>query len=63
MLLGKNQNWSIDFTIGFGFLDLRYNVYEGVRNGKYIRTDEKYYFGPTRIGIDLSYIINRKRGK
>lgn len=63
MLLGKKQNWSIDFTIGFGYMDLRYNVYEGVRNGKYVRTEEKFYFGPTRIGVDLSYIINRKRGK
>lgn len=63
MLLGKKQNWSIDFTIGFGYMNLKYNVYEGVRNGKYVRTDEKFYFGPTRIGVDLSYIINRKRGK
>lgn len=63
MLLGKKQNWCIDFTIGFGYMNLKYNLYEGVRNGKYIRTDEKLYFGPTRIGIDLSYIINRKRGK
>lgn len=63
MLLGKEQKWSIDFTIGFGYMDLRYDVYEGVRNGKYIRSEMKHYFGPTRIGINLSYLINQKRGK
>ena len=60
MLLGKNQNWTIDFTVGLGFMDLKYDVYEGVRNGKYIRTEEKYYFGPTRVGVNISYLINKK---
>lgn len=58
--LGKNQKWSLDFTIGFGYMDLRYDVYEGVHNGKFIRSEMKHYFGPTRIGINLSYLINKK---
>lgn len=62
MLLGKQQKWSIDFTIGFGYMDVKYDVYEGVRNGKYIRTEEKHYFGPTRVGVNISYLINKKRG-
>ncbi|MBO7190161.1 MAG: DUF3575 domain-containing protein [Alistipes sp.] len=61
MLLGKNQNWTIDFTIGLGYMDMKYDVYEGVRNGKYIRTEEKYYFGPTRIGVNIAYLINKKK--
>ena len=61
VLLGKNQNWTIDFTIGLGYMDLKYDVYEGVKNGKYIRTEEKYYFGPTRVGINISYLINKKK--
>lgn len=63
MLLGKQQKWSIDFTIGFGYMDLKYDVYEGVRNGKYIKTEEKHYFGPTRVGVNIAYLINKKRGK
>ena len=63
MMLGKKQNWTIDFTIGFGYMDVKYDVYEGVRNGKYVRTEEKYYFGPTRIGVNLAYVINKKKGK
>lgn len=62
MLLGKQQKWSIDFTVGFGYMDVKYDVYEGVRNGKYIKTEEKHYFGPTRVGVNIAYLINKKRG-
>lgn len=61
MLIGKRQNWSLDFTIGIGYMDVKYDIYEGVHNGKYVRTEEKHYFGPTRIGVNLAYIINKKR--
>ena len=61
LLLGKEQKWALDFTIGLGYMDVSYNLYEGVRNGKYIRTERKHYFGPTRIGVNLSYLINKKR--
>lgn len=61
MLLGKEQKWSLDFTFGLGYMDVRYNVYEGVHNGKYVRTEMKHYFGPTRVGINLSYLIDKKK--
>lgn len=61
MLIGKRQNWSLDFTIGIGYMDVKYDIYEGVHNGKYVRTEEKHYFGPTRVGVNLAYIINKKR--
>lgn len=63
MLIGKRQNWSLDFTIGFGYMNVNYDIFEGRYNGKYLRSEGKHYFGPTRIGINLSYIINRKSGK
>lgn len=61
--LGKQERWCIDFAIGFGYLNIQYNIYEGIRNGKFVRSEQKYYIGPTRVGIELSYLINRKRGK
>lgn len=63
LLWGDENQWSLDFTFGLGYMDVRYNVYEGVRNGKYVRSEMKHYFGPTRVGVNLSYIINQKRGK
>lgn len=61
MLIGKRQNWTLDFTIGFGYMDIKYDIFEGYHNGKYIKTKETHYFGPTRVGINLAYIINKKR--
>ena len=63
MLLGEKENWRLDFTIGFGYMDVRYNVFEGVRNGKFVRTEMKHYFGPTCFGVNLSYLIDRKSAK
>ena len=58
---GKEEKWALDFTLGIGFMDISYNIFEGVHNGKYVRTEEKYYFGPTRVGVNLSYIINKAK--
>ena len=61
MPLGKNTNWGVEFTIGFGYMDITYDVYEGVYNGKYLRTETKNYVGLTRLGIDFSYRFNMKK--
>jgi hypothetical protein len=58
MPLGKDTNWGVEFTIGFGYMDITYDVYEGVYNGKYLRTETRNYFGLTRLGIDFSYRFN-----
>ena len=61
MPLGKNTNWGVEFTIGLGYMNIVYDVYEGVRNGKYLRTNKMNYWGPTRLGVDFSYRINYKK--
>lgn len=58
MPLGKKGNWGIEFTIGVGYMDIKYDVYEGVTNGRYLRTETRNYIGPTRLGIDISYRID-----
>ena len=60
MPLGKRQHWGVEFTIGFGYMNIVYDVYEGVHNGKYLRTEQMNYFGPTRLGINFSYRFNKK---
>ncbi|MEE1168988.1 MAG: DUF3575 domain-containing protein [Alistipes sp.] len=61
MPLGKKSNWGIEFTIGLGYLNVVYDVYEGVVNGKYKGTKKMNYWGPTRLGIDISYRIDYKK--
>lgn len=62
MPLGKSGRWGVEFTVGVGYLDIKYNTYEGVCNGKYLSTRRENYFGPTRLGINFSYRIDRTKG-
>lgn len=59
--LGKRDRWGVEFTIGVGYMDVKYDVYEGRHNGKYLRTEQRDYWGITRLGIDFSYRINLKK--
>ena len=61
--LGKKQKWGVEFTIGVGYMNIVYDVYEGVYNGKYLRTEKMNYFGPTRLGINFSYRIDVDKKK
>ncbi len=61
MPLGKSGRWGVEFTIGVGYLDIKYDTYEGVCNGKYLSTRRENYFGPTRLGINFSYRIDRAK--
>lgn len=66
MPLGKGDTkWGIEFTVGVGYMNIVYDVYEGVFNGKYLRTEKMNYWGPTRLGVDISYRIdyNKKNKK
>ena len=58
MPLGKKQKWGVEFTIGVGYMNVVYDVYEGVHNGKRLRTEKFNYWGPTRLGINFSYRID-----
>lgn len=63
MPLGKKQKWGVEFTIGVGYMNVVYDVYEGVHNGKYLRTEKVNYWGPTRLGINFSYRIDYNKNK
>jgi hypothetical protein len=60
MSLGENQKWGVEFTVGVGYMDVEYDVFEGCYNGKLLRTERKNYFGPTRLGINFTYRIGRR---
>lgn len=53
--LGKR--WSLDVTIGVGYARLYYDQFECVKCGRKIATEGRNYFGPTKAGISLVYII------
>lgn len=54
-ILGKR--WNLEMNIGVGYARLRYDQYECKTCGDKVGSSSKNYFGPTKAGISLIYII------
>lgn len=54
-VLGKH--WGLEATIGAGYAYMKYEKYPCATCGKKIGAETKHYFGPTKAGITLIYII------
>lgn len=52
-----NKRWSIEATIGAGYAHIDYDKYKCEKCGTKIKEDNKNYWGPTRVGLSLVYII------
>lgn len=57
-LLEINPHWGIEFSIGAGFVNTRYNRYYNVDNGALIDTKVSNYFGIDRLGISFVYNLS-----
>lgn len=53
--LNLDKNWNIDFSIGAGFLSLRYDRFYNSINGALIDTRQTSYFGIDHVGISVAY--------
>lgn len=52
-----NNRWSIEATIGVGYAYLDYDKYKCEECGTKLKEDTKNYWGPTKAGINIIYII------
>lgn len=52
-----SPGWNLEATFGFGYMYMDYTRYECKTCGKKIANESKHYFGPTKAGISLIYII------
>lgn len=52
-----NKRWSIEATLGVGYIRTEYDKYPCEECGKKIKTDGKNYWGPTKAGISLTYYL------
>lgn len=55
LMLGTH--WNLEFEIGIGYARLNYDKYNCGKCGTKIESGHKNYFGPTKAGISLIYII------
>ena len=54
-LIGKR--WNLEATVGLGYARLWDRKYPIAECGEVIRTRSRNYFGPTKIGLALIFII------
>lgn len=52
---GKNKNWGMEFNLGLGFANYRYDKYYNLPNGQKCDEGRGWYYGVTRAGITLTY--------
>lgn len=52
-----NKRWSVEASIGLGYVRTHYDKYTCEECGKKIETDDKNYFGPTKASISLIYYL------
>lgn len=51
------NRWGLEATVGAGYAYLDYDKYIQNRCGKFLGNETKHYFGLTKLGITLIYII------
>lgn len=53
--LDRAHCWGLEFNIGIGFINYKYDVYRNYHNGPKFDSGSGTYFGLTRCGITVSY--------
>ena len=51
------KRWSIEATVGVGYAYIKYDKYPCAECGSKLKDGHKNYFGPTKAGISLVYLI------
>ena len=53
---GESKAWGLEFNIGAGYMNYKYDTFRNEYNGKLLKTSPtQNYWGITRIGINLTY--------
>lgn len=60
MPISENQRWFIEFTLGGGVYPIHYDVYYNVKNGKYVESRKKTYFGFDNASVSILYRFDLK---
>lgn len=54
------ERFGMEFTLGLGWVNMRYNRYYNIPDGALIDRSVTNYFGIDRIGVSLRYVIDLK---
>lgn len=52
-----STRWSLEATLGVGYVHLNYDIYPCKECGKRIRKENRDYLAPTRVAVSIIYVI------
>ena len=52
-----DRHWNLEAELGLGYSYTRYEKYPCAECGSRLKSDTRNYFGPTKVGISLIYLI------
>ena len=58
--LKLKKNWRLELTAGVGYVHLDHDVFRNVENGALYDNRKLHYWGPTKVGIHLVYLFNKR---
>ena len=62
MQFRRNSRWGLDFTIGAGVYDSKYDVFHNVENGAYYQTSvRKAWVGVDNASVAVTYLFDFKK--
>jgi hypothetical protein len=56
-----NHRWGLEATVGVGYIYKDYEVFECRTCGEFIASEQKHYFGPTKVGLSLVFGIGGEK--
>ncbi len=56
-----SRRWGLEATLGVGYAYKDYEVFECQTCGDFIASEQKHYFGPTKVGVSLIFGIGKDK--
>lgn len=55
------RHWGLELNLGAGYIYTKYDKFYNIKNGALFETDTKHYWGITKFGVSLTYLLNNRR--
>lgn len=59
--ISRNKRWKMEFTVGGGYYDSKYDKFRNEPNGLLISTHEKNWLGVDQVSISFAYAFDLKK--
>lgn len=57
------RSWRVELALGAGIMQMNYDKSDCINCGQTLSSEKKTYFGPTKVGVSLIYILGKRKNK